>query len=710
MNKVLNLHWAKKLVNIFKMILDKNHGSNLRFIKALDFINSVGVKIIMQIALLLICVCGTLGVISYHNSYKALEDTISVSLQYRAMEASKLISATVYQDVKAMDEVATRPEIQSMNTQTQIPVLNEVCESLGYESLNIVELNGTIHFPNGAKSQVDLQSENNIYLKKALLGIPSISNPVANIEGEQIIAIAVPIKDKNGKIIGILLSNMSMQKLNEIVQKTKVGNNGFCFIIRKDGTKVIHKNLKLVLNKDNTFRNVKRDPSIKQLADLESNMVKGKIGSGYYKENNVEMFMAYAPVPNMNWYLALTIPKSEIFTMENKLRYQTIAITIIFILIGIAVGGVISRSIKMPLFKIKKYAEELARCNLVHRIEIKRKDEFGQTANALNTAIDSVEKIIYHVKQESKNTLNSTNDINNMFIDVHRRVQNVFETSEEISENMQESSAAIEEVTSQSVTVREEINTTVKEVSCGLEIANKIRDRAVLIREQTQESKIRVKEAYSISRDKVDKALEDIKVVQKVSIMAEGIREIANKTKILSLNATIEAARAGEEGRGFSVVANEVRHLAEQSAKAVVNIQSSVKEVLMSVEELANSAQFILKVMEEEVLKDYEKVIKISENYKSDGETFKSVIERFSNLSQSMYMSIEEISENISTVSLSVNSCAEASTRIADNIGEIKEQNNYVTAKSSDNSEGAEGVLRLVSEFKIKEDSLNPNI
>jgi methyl-accepting chemotaxis protein len=675
-------------------------------VKNWDFINSVGIKIMLQITLLLVCVCGILGAVSYQNSYKALEDTISSQLQSRAMEASKLINSTLEQDIKAMTEIAARPEIQSMNIQTQIPVLISESQSLGYESLNIVELSGIIHLPNGAKSQIDLSSETEDikYLKKALSGIPSISDPVTNVDGQQIIALAVPIKDKDDKVVGVLLSNMSMQKLNEIIQRTKVGNNGFCFIIRKDGTKVAHKDLKLVLNKDNTFKNVKKDPSIKQLSDLESKMIKGEVGSGYYTQNGMEMFMAYAPVPNMNWYLALTMPKSEILSAANSLKYQAVIITIIFILIGVAVGFMISKSIKNPLLKIKKYADELSQCNLSHRIEIKRKDEFGQTADALNSAIDSVEKIIYYVKEESRNTLSSTNDINNMLLNVHKRVESVSETSNEISASMEESSAAIQEVTSKSMIVREEINNTVEEANQGLELANKIKDKAALIKEETEESRLRIKETYSMSRSKVNKALEDARVVRKISIIAENIRDIAKKTKILSLNATIEAAKAGEQGRGFSVVAKEVRNLAEQSALAVTDIQNNIKGVFAAVGALADSAEFILKVMENEVIKDYEKVIKISEDYKSDGEVFQQVIQRFSGLSQNIYMSIEEISENMKTLSSSVGSCTEASIDIADNIGEISEENQRVTGKSGENAEGADTLLMLVSEFKIKKE------
>lgn len=701
MKRFSSINWQKWLLNLLKLILYKIRARNL--VISLNFMNSVGTKIMFQIGFLIIIVCSTLGIVSYRSSSKALQDTIDISLQSRASEAAKLINATLEQEIKAMNVIARKNEIQSMDIQTQIPVLKAEGENLGYISLNIIEPSGIIHFPDGAKSQVDLSSEAKDikYLKKALAGIPCISDPVNNIDGEQIIAIAVPIKNTEGNIIGVLLSNMSMKKLNEIVQKTKVGTSGYCFIINKEGTKVAHRELKLVLNKDNTLKNVKKDPSLKQLSELENKMTKGEIGSGYYTKSGEERFMAYAPVPNMEWSLGLTISKNEIFYAAERLKYNTVVITIVFILLGMAVGFLISKSIKEPLLKIKKYAEELSQCNLSHRMEIRRKDEFGQTGNSLNEAMNIVEKILYYVKEESRNTLRSTNDINDLFIKVHGGVRKISETAEQISATMQESSAAIQEATLKALDVKEEIDTTVEEANQGLELANSIKDKAALIKIETEESRLRVKDAYLMSRNKVNKALQDAKIVRNISVLAEGIRDIAKKTKILSLNATIEAAKAGEHGKGFTVVATEVRKLSEQSAIVVADIQNNVRSVLASVGELADSAEFILKVMENEVLKDYEKVIRVSEEYKNDGETFHSVIQRFSNLSVNMNRSIEEITENMNELSLVVNSCAESSIDIAHNIGEVSKENEIITDKSKKSAEGAECLLMLVSEFKI---------
>lgn len=669
------------------------------------FTSSVGIKIILEIGSLIIMICWILGFVSYYSSYKALGESVSGQLQARAAEAARSIDITLQQDIKAMSGIAVRPEIISMRTEVQIPILTSEAERLNYKKLNVVDLNGIVHFPDGGKSQIDLSSNSNDikYLKTAFLGIPAISDPITNTEGDQIIAMAVPIKNNDGQVVGVLMSNMLMEKVNELVQKTKIGNTGYCFIINKEGTKVAHKDLKLVLNKNNTLKDVKRDSSLQSLADIETRMIKGENGSGFYEKDGKEMFISFAPIPNTQWFLALVMSKNEIFSQANALKYNILVITIVFILIGIIIGYLISKSIKNPLIKIKEYAEQLSKCNLSYRINIKREDEFGQTAAALNSAIDSIGNIIYFVKEECRDTLKSTNDINNMFINIHGEVKDISETADEISASMQEASSFIEEITERALEVKDETNGTVEESKQGLELANEIKNKAVLIKEDTEQSRSRIRQVYSKSKEKVSKALEEVKIVQNIVVVADEIRDIAQKTNVLALNAAIEAARAGEHGRGFSVVANEVRQLAEQCDSNVLNIQKNIKGVIMSVEDLSQSSQYILNIIEDEIFKDYEKIINISEDYKNDGETFQKVIERFSSLSEKIYLSLENITTNMEALTSTVNMCTEASGDIAENINEISSQNENITELSKKNSSGAEVLLNLVSEFKINE-------
>ena len=204
-------------------------------------------------------------------------------------------------------------------------------------------------------------------------------------------------------------------------------------------------------------------------------------------------------------------------------------------------------------------------------------------------------------------------------------------------------------------TVREEANRTSEETKGGVKLALDIQQRAESINKNALDSKENIQAIYFESKRKLDKAIEDVGVVTKVSEMADTILSISEQTNLLALNAAIEAARAGEQGKGFAVVAEEVRKLAEQSSCAVNGIQTNVTKVLSVVDELSNSSQSVLSVIETIVLKDYDNMLDISTNYKNDGNSFKNIIEKFSEVSENISNSINEIVDSMDEYSIFYN-------------------------------------------------------
>lgn len=379
-----------------------------------------------------------------------------------------------------------------------------------------------------------------------------------------------------------------------------------------------------------------------------------------------------------------------------------IIILIISIIVGILFTYFIRRSIVNQIKEVAKGAGKLAQGNLNFKMNIVSNDEIGKTVEALNMAIQRLNDSMKLVKDESEGIIKSVKASDEMFNIVSGEIEQVSASTEEISAGMEESSASAEEITSMTTTVKEEMNTTAQRAKEGLKIALNIQDKAESINKESLVSKENAERIYKETKTSLEKSLEEVKIVNKISEMAESINGIAEQTNLLALNAAIEAARAGEQGKGFAVVAEEVRKLAEESSRAVSEIQSKVETVLGAVGKLSDSSKSILVFMEKDVLKDYANLITISDEYKKDGIRVKDIIEKFADVSEGISASIDQISVAMDQVAISVTEVAKSSVDIASSVGEVKDKNETIAKTSKDNLQSAEKLVKLIEEFKLE--------
>ncbi|QGU94272.1 HAMP domain-containing protein [Clostridium bovifaecis] len=613
-----------KFIEIIKERFNKKQDRNKKINNRAIF-KHIKVKVTVQVTTLVVIICSVLGIISYYSASKALKHNIGETLQYRTEDGGKVIKSMIEAEVKSLSILATRPEMQSMDFNLQQSVLTNEAERMGYRRLSIVDGEGNMRFTNGKVIKIDLSSENEElqYLKNSMVGKSSVSDPTKTTDGEMVLSIAAPIKNNGGDILGVIVGELGISKLNVLVQQTKVGNEGYAFVIDNKGRKIAHKDMKLVLQGDNDIEKAKKDKNLKNLSEIEKKMISKEYGHSIYSIGKKDMIIAYAPIPNTEWALALTLPKEEVFKEVEQLRRDTILITLGFIVLGIVVSIAFADDIKRPLIKIEQYARQLSERDLSYRINIMRKDEFAKTAIALNIAVDRLQKVIEIVKSESNKSSQSAKRTHEMINKVNSFLQQAQAASQEIASSMETSSEAINVVSNNTQNVKEEVNNALLNIKNGLEASKKIKIKANDIKDQTYESKNRIVSIYKNSKEELQRSIKDAKVVNEVSKMAEDILTIAKQTNLLALNAAIEAARAGEAGKGFAVVAEEIRKLAEESSITVVNIQDLVGRVLQAVDELAESSENMVSTVEEEIIKDYNKFICIGEEYNKDGEIIK---------------------------------------------------------------------------------------
>ncbi|MFD3158161.1 methyl-accepting chemotaxis protein [Haloimpatiens sp. FM7330] len=677
--------------------MTSNEKQNL---KKYNVLNSVSTRIVLEILAVLVLACGILGVMSYKRASKALTESVEMQLQDRVDDCSRIISREIYSKMNNLKTVASWSKVQSMDWKQQKDEIEGEEKNLGFKRFQIVDLKGNVH-TQGKDDVINIS--NNTYFTKMKEGKEVITDPLfSKVDNTAVVNLCVPIKDESGILKGILVGNLDLKSLNNLTNEMKVGIEGFAFIVNKEGTYIANKDIEKVLNCVNEIKYSKNDSRVKEFIDLETKMIQGEKGFGTYNYKGVEKFAAYKPIPNTSWFMGLTIPKSELFSKVNSLKHQEIFMTIVFIILGLLVGIAISRSIKKALLKMRKHAEELAKCNLLYKTSIERKDEFGQTGEALNKATDILNKVMNNVKEKSFSTLESTEKSGEKFKKLNDEINNIAAATEEISANMQESSAGVEEVTAMASAVKEDVNNTANRAKEGLNLALNIQERAELINEDTNNSINHVKNIYNESKEKLESAIQDAKVVENISQMANTILDIAEQTNLLALNAAIEAARAGEHGKGFAVVAEEVRKLAEQSSQTVGEIQNNIKLVLDSVGKLSNASENVLKVLEEDVLEDYNKLIGVSEQYNKDGKTIKGIVENFTDTSENISISVDQIVKSMEEVSTAVQEVASTSGQIAQDSAEVNNTSESLIIESNNNAENAKNLSDIVEKFKAK--------
>ncbi|MBU3114032.1 methyl-accepting chemotaxis protein [Clostridium lacusfryxellense] len=389
----------------------------------------------------------------------------------------------------------------------------------------------------------------------------------------------------------------------------------------------------------------------------------------------------------------------------NQMMQRILIIAVLAGIFSILAGVIASKVIVNPLTKVTLLVDKTSKLDLSEDKNIekltKSNDEIGTIARAIVNMRKTLKDVLQDIIVASETISSNEHTVEELTKLLKVKAEESSTETESLSAGMEETAATAQEISASSGEMKTMVNTIAGKASEGANIAQSIVQKAMGITMGTTGSKEETDKLYSNIKKQLEVAIEGSKAVEEIHGLATSILHITNQTNLLALNAAIEAARAGEAGKGFAVVADEVRKLAEQSGATAANIQNVVKVVNDSVKNLSSSSLKMLEFMDDEVSLNYEIIMGTGKEYIDDAENFNKFMKEFDETSQQLNTSINGIVIAIEQVAGTVNEGAQGIFSIAEKSSDIVDEMEEIKKATNGNKISAEKLIDITSRFKI---------
>jgi len=627
--------------------------------------NSIRAKLTVAIVLTLVLTVTVLGSLNYWNTKRVLlkdtEENLAALSQHNAGKLG------LWLDIRKSElaVLANSPAVADASLDSALTYLKaENKRNSVYSFFFVIDPDGNANLTTGAKTNV----ADRPYFQQAKTGKVVISNPViSKVDGKPVVVVAAPIS-KDGKISGVLAATVTLGDMIALVGKVKAGETGYAYVVQQDGQIIFHPSEKLAM-KLNLLKDSGVDASLKAITEK---MVKGDQGVAKYTLNADEQYAAYAPISGTTWSLAVSAPAKEMTVKLNSLLWSTLVVLLLVLVAAIVSSIYIADNFTRPLHAMNLLLHDISQGNLTRRLEITSKDELGETCRCLNSFVDRIHTIISQVTLTTSRVSAAATQVNATSCllaasadSVASQVGTVATAGEEMAATSNDIAHNCQLAAEESQKANEVAMTGAKVVEDTIAVMNCIAERV--------QSSARTVENLGSRSDQI-------------GAIVGTIEDIADQTNLLALNAAIEAARAGEQGRGFAVVADEVRALAERTTRAT----REISEMIKAIQQETRGAVLIMEEGVDEVARGTEKAA-------GSGRALELILEKISAVTNQINLVAVAAEEQTATTS----EISSNMLQITDVIAGTSRGTQESAVAAEELNGNAEELQRLVQQFTL---------